>query len=77
MSRQHRLPALRAERGTTALALNNAALHPGSAVGSALGGPALGAGPAPYALPWVAAGVAAAVLRSTWRRADAPGLWRA
>ncbi len=56
---QHRLLALRAERGTIALALNNSALYLGSAVGSALGGLALGAGLAPYALPWVAAGVAA------------------
>ncbi|MFF8785310.1 MFS transporter [Streptomyces sp. NPDC015125] len=59
---QHRLLALRAERGTIALALNNSALYLGSAVGSALGGLALGAGLAPYALPWVAAGVAAAGL---------------
>ncbi|WP_406483509.1 MFS transporter [Streptomyces platensis] len=59
---QHRLLALRAERGTIALALNNSALYLGSAAGSALGGLALGAGLAPYALPWVAAGVAAAGL---------------
>ncbi|WP_327703055.1 MFS transporter [Streptomyces decoyicus] len=59
---QHRLLALRAERGTIALALNNSALYLGSVVGSALGGLALGAGLAPYALPWVAAGVAAAGL---------------
>ncbi|WP_129298733.1 MFS transporter [Streptomyces lydicus] len=59
---QHRLLALRAERGTIALALNNSALYLGSAVGSALGGLALGAGLAPCALPWVAAGVAAAGL---------------
>ncbi|MFG2528141.1 MFS transporter [Streptomyces sp. NPDC048516] len=59
---QHRLLALRAERGTIALALNSSALYLGSAVGSALGGLALAAGLAPYALPWVAAGVAAAGL---------------
>ncbi|UQA95174.1 hypothetical protein [Streptomyces halobius] len=38
-----------------ALALHNAALYLGSAVGSALGGPALAAGLAPYALLWAAA----------------------
>ncbi|MEU8917197.1 MFS transporter [Streptomyces nigrescens] len=59
---QHRLLALCAERGTIVLALNNSALYLGSAVGSALGGLALGAGLAPNALPWVAAGVAAAGL---------------
>ncbi|GAU67960.1 purine efflux pump [Streptomyces sp. NBRC 110611] len=59
---QHRLLEAGAERGTVALALNNSALYLGSAVGSALGGLALGAGLAPYALPWVAAGVAAAGL---------------
>ncbi len=59
---QHRLLAAGAERGTVALALNNSALYLGSAVGSALGGLALSAGPAPSALPWAAAGVAAAGL---------------
>ncbi|MFI0789119.1 hypothetical protein ACH4Q6_26395 [Streptomyces lydicus] len=62
MPRQHRLLELAGPRGTVALALNNSALHPGSAVGSALGGPALGAGPAPAALPWAAAAVSAAGL---------------
>ncbi|MEU9122714.1 MFS transporter [Streptomyces sp. NPDC048506] len=56
---QHRLLRLSARRGTVALALNNSALYLGSAVGSALGGLALGSGLAPYALPWAAAGVAA------------------
>lgn len=59
---QHRLLALRAERGTIVLALNNSALYLGSAIGSALGGLALGAGLAPHALPWAAAGVAVAGL---------------
>ncbi|MGW1834866.1 MFS transporter [Streptomyces sp. NPDC002067] len=59
---QHRLLALSAERGTVALALNNSALYLGSAVGSALGGLALSAGLTPSALPWAAAGVAAAGL---------------
>ncbi|GAA3177066.1 MULTISPECIES: MFS transporter [Streptomyces] len=59
---QHRLLELSAERGTVALALNNSALYLGSAVGSALGGLALSAGLAPAALPWAAAGVAAAGL---------------
>ncbi|ACZ91067.1 MFS transporter [Streptosporangium roseum] len=59
---QHRLLALRAERGTVALALNNSALYLGSAVGSALGGLALSAGIAAYALPWAASGVAALAL---------------
>ncbi|TBO59182.1 MFS transporter [Streptomyces kasugaensis] len=59
---QHRLLALRADRGTVALALNNSALYLGSAVGSALGGLALAVGAAPYVLPWAAAGVAAAGL---------------
>ncbi|MFF4606637.1 hypothetical protein ACFY12_28375 [Streptomyces sp. NPDC001339] len=62
MSQQHRLLERSAERGTVALALNNSALYLGSAVGSALGGLALGAGLAPYALPWAAAGVVAAAL---------------
>ncbi|MET9295566.1 MFS transporter [Streptomyces sp. NPDC003077] len=56
---QHRLLALRDDRGTVALALNNSALYLGSAAGSALGGLALGAGVAPAALPWAAAGIAA------------------
>jgi predicted MFS family arabinose efflux permease len=56
---QHRLLALRAERGTVALALNNSALYLGSAVGSALGGLALATGIPAYALPWAAAGVVA------------------
>ncbi|MFG2225527.1 MFS transporter [Streptomyces sp. NPDC048644] len=56
---QHRLLELSADRGPIVLALNNSALYLGSAVGSALGGLALAAGLAPYALPWVAAGVAA------------------
>ncbi|MEU5582890.1 MFS transporter [Streptomyces huasconensis] len=55
---QHRLLALRAERGTVALALNNSALYLGSAVGSALAGLALSVGLAARALPWAAAGVA-------------------
>ncbi|MFK8846935.1 hypothetical protein [Streptomyces sp. Ac-502] len=55
---QHRLLALRDDRGTVALALNNSALYLGSAVGSALGGLALAAGVQASALPWVAAGVA-------------------
>ncbi|WP_414080075.1 MFS transporter [Streptomyces sp. KN37] len=59
---QHRLLALRAERGTVALALNNSALYLGSAVGSALAGLALSVGLAPRALPWAAAGVALAGL---------------
>ncbi|MFG2206837.1 MFS transporter [Streptomyces sp. NPDC048638] len=59
---QHRLLALRADRGTVALALNSSALYLGSAVGSALGGLALASGTAAEALPWVAAGVAAAAL---------------
>ncbi|MGP3772455.1 MFS transporter [Streptomyces sp. SDT5-1] len=59
---QHRLLALRAERGTVALALNNSALYLGSAVGSALAGLALAAGLAARALPWAAAVVAAAGL---------------
>ncbi|MCZ1009688.1 hypothetical protein O1L68_26165 [Streptomyces lydicus] len=65
--------ALRAERGTIALALNNSALYLGSAVGSALGGLALGAGLAPCALPWWPPGWRRRVSRSTWWRADAPG----
>ncbi|MEN2419521.1 MFS transporter [Streptomyces rimosus] len=56
---QHRLLALRDDRGTVALALNNSALYLGSAVGSALGGLALAAGAEGYALPWAAGGVAA------------------
>ncbi|UNO44122.1 MFS transporter [Streptomyces sp. MST-110588] len=56
---QHRLLALRADRGTVALALNNSALYLGSAAGSALGGVALAQGLAPYVLPWAAAGAAA------------------
>ncbi|MEC4015095.1 MFS transporter [Streptomyces sp. H27-D2] len=56
---QHRLLALRPDRGPVVLALNNSALYLGSAVGSALGGLALAAGLAPYVLPWIAAGVAA------------------
>ncbi|KUL36359.1 MFS transporter [Streptomyces sp. NRRL F-4489] len=56
---QHRLLAASARRGTVALALNNSALYLGSAVGSALGGLALAAGPSAAALPWMAAGVAA------------------
>ncbi|OKI05329.1 MFS transporter [Streptomyces sp. CB02923] len=56
---QHRLLALRDDRGTVALALNNSALYLGSAVGSALGGLALAAGAEAYVLPWAAAGVAA------------------
>ncbi|WP_306322379.1 MULTISPECIES: MFS transporter [unclassified Streptomyces] len=59
---QHRLLALRAERGTVALALNNSALYLGSAVGSGAAGLALAAGLAPRALPWAAAVVAAAGL---------------
>ncbi|WP_238782705.1 MFS transporter [Streptomyces monomycini] len=55
---QHRLLALRDDRGTVALALNNSALYLGSAVGSALGGLALAAGVQAAALPWAAAGVA-------------------
>lgn len=54
---QHQLLAVRAERGTVALALNNSALYLGSAVGSALGGLALAAGAPASALPWGAAGV--------------------
>nr|WP_267889008.1 MFS transporter [Streptomyces rimosus] len=56
---QHRLLALRDDRGSVALALNNSALYLGSAVGSALGGLALAAGAEGYALPWAAGGVAA------------------
>ncbi|KOT86249.1 MFS transporter [Streptomyces sp. NRRL F-5755] len=56
---QHRLLALRDDRGTVALALNNSALYLGSAAGSALGGLALAAGAEGYALPWAAGGVAA------------------
>ncbi|KOT93012.1 MFS transporter, partial [Streptomyces rimosus subsp. pseudoverticillatus] len=56
---QHRLLALRDDRGTVALALNNSALYLGSAVGSALGGLALAAGADGYVLPWAAGGVAA------------------
>ncbi|RSO05911.1 MFS transporter [Streptomyces sp. WAC 06783] len=56
---QHRLLALRDDRGTVALALNNSALYLGSAVGSALGGLALAAGAEGYVLPWAAGGVAA------------------
>ncbi|MGW2329057.1 MFS transporter [Streptomyces sp. NPDC001700] len=56
---QHRLLALKEERGTVALALNNSALYLGSAVGSALGGAALSAGLSGSVLPWAAAGVAA------------------
>ncbi|MEU1156979.1 MFS transporter, partial [Streptomyces sp. NPDC005918] len=59
---QHRLLALRAERGTVALALNNSALYLGSAVGSGAAGLALAAGLAPRDLPWAAAAVAAAGL---------------
>ncbi|MFD7500529.1 MFS transporter [Streptomyces sp. NPDC059850] len=59
---QHRLLALKEERGTVALALNNSALYLGSAVGSALGGAALSAGLSGRVLPWAAAGVAAAGL---------------
>ncbi|MFE0175591.1 MFS transporter [Streptomyces sp. NPDC059002] len=59
---QHRLLALRAERGTVALALNNSALYLGSAVGSGAAGLALSAGLAPRQLPWAAAVVAAAGL---------------
>jgi len=59
---QHRLLALKEERGTVALALNNSALYLGSAVGSALGGAALSAGLSGGVLPWAAAGVAAAGL---------------
>ncbi|MEU6992401.1 MFS transporter [Streptomyces sp. NPDC046465] len=59
---QHRLLALRAERGTVALALNNSALYLGSAVGSAVAGLALSAGLAPRDLPWAAAAVAGAGL---------------
>ncbi|MEU5902617.1 MFS transporter [Streptomyces venezuelae] len=59
---QHRLLALRAERGTVALALNNSALYLGSAVGSGAAGLALAAGLAPERLPWAAAAVAAAAL---------------
>ncbi|WP_447037761.1 MFS transporter [Streptomyces sp. DSM 118878] len=59
---QHRLLALRAERGTVALALNNSALYLGSAVGSGLAGVALAAGLAPRHLPWAAAVVAGAGL---------------
>ncbi|WP_237773402.1 MFS transporter [Streptomyces luteocolor] len=59
---QHRLLALRAERGTVALALNNSALYLGSAVGSGVAGLALAAGLAPRHLPWAAAAVAAAGL---------------
>ncbi|MEV8014858.1 MFS transporter [Streptomyces sp. NPDC086554] len=55
---QHRLLALRAERGTVALALNNSALYLGSAVGSGLAGLALSAGLPPERLPWAAAAVA-------------------
>lgn len=56
---QHRLLALKEERGTVALALNNSALYLGSAVGSALGGAALSAGLSGGVLPWAAAGAAA------------------
>lgn len=68
---QHRLLALRAERGTVALALNNSALYLGSAVGSAAAGLALAVGLAPRALPWAAAAVAVAglVLHLGGRRA--------
>ncbi|MFE0102816.1 MFS transporter [Streptomyces sp. NPDC059009] len=59
---QHRLLALRAERGTVALALNNSALYLGSAVGSGAAGLALSAGLAPERLPWAAAAVAGAGL---------------
>ncbi|WP_409239294.1 MFS transporter [Streptomyces sp. PA5.6] len=59
---QHRLLALRAERGAVALALNNSALYLGSAVGSGVAGLALAAGLAPRALPWAAAAVALAGL---------------
>ncbi|MEU5687594.1 MFS transporter [Streptomyces venezuelae] len=59
---QHRLLALRAERGTVALALNNSALYLGSAVGSGAAGLALAAGLAPEYLPWAASAVAAAGL---------------
>ncbi|MFG2290829.1 MFS transporter [Streptomyces sp. NPDC048595] len=59
---QHRLLEVAGDRGTVALALNNSALYLGSAVGSALGGLALGAGLPADALPWAAAAVAAAGL---------------
>ncbi len=59
---QHRLLEVAGERGTVALALNNSALYLGSAVGSALGGLALGAGLPADALPWATAAVAAAGL---------------
>lgn len=55
---QHRLLALRAERGTVALALNNSALYLGSAVGSGAAGLALSMGLPAHRLPWAAAAVA-------------------
>ncbi|GGU90356.1 hypothetical protein GCM10010211_66150 [Streptomyces albospinus] len=58
MPRQHRLPEPSAHRGTVALARNNSALYPGSAVGSAPGGLAPVFGPAPSAPPRAAAGPA-------------------
>ncbi|MDC7338738.1 hypothetical protein PQR15_22350 [Streptomyces lydicus] len=77
MPQQHRLLELAGPRGTVALALNNSALYLGSAVGSALGGLALGRAwrrtrcrgrPPRWRRP---------PSPSTWRRADAPGLPRA
>lgn len=59
---QHRLLALRAERGTVALALNNSALYLGSAVGSGAAGLALSMGLPADRLPWAAAAVAGAGL---------------
>lgn len=59
---QHRLLALRAERGTVALALNNSALYLGSAVGSGAAGLALSMGLPAGRLPWAAAMVAGAGL---------------
>lgn len=59
---QHRLLALRAERGAVALAFNNSALYLGSAVGSGAAGLALSAGLPAERLPWAAAAVAGAGL---------------